>query len=482
MKRNLLTLIVSSLVLLLALAGCAQKDEGKVAITTSSDEALASFLAGRNLSENLRLTDATEHLQKALDKDPDFAMAHLYLANSVGTAKEFFDHLKQAVALSDKVSEGERLWIMGAEAGSHADAMKQREYYGKLVAMYPNDQRALTLLGINYFGQQDYAKAIEYLKKATQIAPDFAPAYNQLGYAYRFQNQFADAENTFKKYTELIPDDPNPYDSYAELLLKMGRFDESIAQYTKALSINPQFANSYNGIAACLTYQGKYDEALAEAQKGYDNARNDGELRGALFTKTVVYVDEGKLDLALGEMEKQYAIAEKTNDAGSMAGDLTAMGNIYLEMGKYDEALARFEKGTTMVASSDLPEGVKDVNAMFSHYNMAQVALGKKDLEGAKAEYDTFRKMAEERKNENQIRVAHELAGRIALQEKKYDDAIAELQQANQQNPYNHYRIALAYAAKGDKDKAKEFCLQAAKFNSLPLLNYAFIRAKAEKC
>ena len=490
MKRHSYFLSPSALLLafILALGGCAKKDEGKVPITTTSEEALTSFIAGRTLQENLRLTDAAEHFRKALDKDPNFAMAHLYLAGSAGTAKEFFDHLAQAVALSDKVSEGERLWILGTEAGSHADATKQREYYQKLVTLFPDDQRAQTLLGINYFGQQDYAKAVEFLQKATQIAPDFAPAYNQLGYAYRFLNQFADAENTFKKYTELIPNDPNPYDSYAELLLKMGRFDESIAQYRKALNVNPNFANSFAGIAAGLLYQGKYDDALAETQKAYVSARNDGEQRAALSMKTIIYVDEGKPDLALQEMEKQYAIAEKTNDVASMAGDLTAMGNILLEMGKYDEALAHFEKGTKIVAESELPQGNKDVNAMFSHFNTAQVALMKNDFKTAGAEQNTFRQLADQGKNENQIRLAHELAGMIALGQKRYDDAIAELQQANQQNPYNHYRIALAYAAKGDKDRARESCVRAAKFNGLPALfnglpglNYAFIRTKAEK-
>jgi hypothetical protein len=37
-----------------------------------------------------------------------------------------------------------------------------------------------------------------------------------------------------------------------------------------------------------------------------------------------------------------------------------------------------------------------------------------------------------------------------------------------------------AYQAKGDKEKAKEFCAKAAGFNSLPQLNYAFVRAKAK--
>ena len=78
-------------------------------------------------------------------------------------------------------------------------------------------------------------------------------------------------------------------------------------------------------------------------------------------------------------------------------------------------------------------------------------------------------------------RQAHELTGLIALEEKDYEKAVAELQQANQQNPYDLYRLCQAYQGKGDKEKAKEFCMKAVGFNSLPQLNYAFIRMQAEK-
>jgi tetratricopeptide (TPR) repeat protein len=69
----------------------------------------------------------------------------------------------------------------------------------------------------------------------------------------------------------------------------------------------------------------------------------------------------------------------------------------------------------------------------------------------------------------------------IALAEKDYDKAIAELQQASQQNPQNLYRLSQAYQGKGDNAKAKEFATKAASFNSLPQINYAFIRTKAQK-
>jgi tetratricopeptide (TPR) repeat protein len=79
------------------------------------------------------------------------------------------------------------------------------------------------------------------------------------------------------------------------------------------------------------------------------------------------------------------------------------------------------------------------------------------------------------------MKQAHELGGRIALAQKDYDKAIAELQQANQQDPRNLYRLSAAYQAKGDGSKAHELCKKAAEFNSLPQLPYAFVRTKAQK-
>ena len=207
---------------------------------------------GRDLNEKLLIQDSIQHFDKAISLDANFALAELNRANVSPTGKEFFDHLKKAVALADKASNGEKLLIQGTEAGANGNAAKQKELLDQLVAAYPNDERAHFNLGGYYFGQQDMSQAIEHYKKATDIAPTYSTAFNILGYAYRQNNDNASAEQAFKKYIELIPNDPNPYDSLAELYLKMGRFDESITQYRKALAIDPNFINSYQGIAAAL--------------------------------------------------------------------------------------------------------------------------------------------------------------------------------------------------------------------------------------
>jgi tetratricopeptide (TPR) repeat protein len=433
------------------------------------------------LSEKLLIQDSIQYFDRAIALDPNFAIAELNRANVSPTGKEFFEHLKKAVALSDKASNGERLLILGNEAGANGNAAKQKEYLDQLVAAYPNDERAHFNLGGYHFGQQEIPAAIEHYKKATEIAPNYSPAYNILGYAYRQNEDYANAEKAFKKYIELIPNDPNPYDSYGELLLKMGKFDESIVQYRKALAIDPNFVPSHSGISADLMYQNKPAEATAEIQQIATKARSDAETRTALFNQTVVDVDSGQLDKALAEVDKQYALGQKTNDIPAMTGDLQLKGNILLEMGRYDEAKAQFEQLLKMTDESSLSQEIKDNAKLFHHVNLARVAIGKKDLTTAKAEAAEFEKGALAKKNPAQARQAHGLNGLIALEEKDYDKALAELQQANLQNPYDLYRICLAYQGKGDAAKTKEACTKAANFNPLPALNQAIVRTKAAK-
>ena len=304
----------------------AKADAGKVPVTTKSEEARKEFVEGRALAEKLLAQDSLQHFDKAIALDSDFASAELARANSSPTAKEFFEHLNKAVALADKSSEGEKLVILANQAGVNGDVAKQKAYLDQLVAAFPNDERAHFNLGGYHFGQQEFAPAIEHFKKATEIAPDYSQAYNLLGYAYRQQADYANAEQAFQKYISLIPNDPNPYDSYAELLLKMGKFDDSIVQYRKALSIDPHFVPSHFGIAADLMYLGKPAEAQAELDTMASQARNDGELRTALFGMAVVASDSGKFDKAQQQMDKEYAVAEKKSDTAAMAADLQAKG------------------------------------------------------------------------------------------------------------------------------------------------------------
>jgi tetratricopeptide (TPR) repeat protein len=469
------------IITLLLSAGCSRKDKDKIPITTSSKQARELFLEGRDLFEKLRFTDSRPFFEKAVAEDPDFALGYLFLAQSVPSAKGFFENLDKAVALADSASESERLWILGLQAGAHAMPLKQREYYQQMTELCPKSERALNLLGNNYFGQQEYELAIEQYDQAIVINPDFSQPYNQLGYAHRFLTNYTEAEAAFQKYIELIPDDPNPYDSYAELLLKMGRYDESITNYQKALEINPYFVASHVGIATNYNLKENYEAAREQLGQLFESARDDGERRAAHFAMTVSYVDQGDTEKALEEQEKQYALAEKIGDAAAMAGDLVTMGDILLQADRPTEAMAMYEKALQTVENSDRSEEVKNNTRRNFLFNSSRVAMKKGQLDIAKAKAGQYRQQAVDIDNPFLIKLAHQLFAMIALEAEEFDTALEELQKANLQNPHNLYRMGLAYQGMGDLSNAREQYRKAATFNVLNSLQYGFIRHKARE-
>ena len=460
---------------------CNQDKTSKITITTSSDEALNYYLQGRELVEKLRLGDAAQYFEQAVSADDNFALGYLNLALVSGNTEGSFENLKKAKALIDHVSEGERLWILGVEAGMNGFLQRQMEYYQKLVSIYPDDERAHVLLGSNYFNQQQFEKAVAEYEQATKIAPQFSSPYNSLGYLYRFLGDYTKAAAAFEKYIELIPTDPNPYDSYAELLLKMGKYQESIEYYQKALSQDPHFLNSYIGIATNLNYLDEHSKAREWLTKLLDIARDNSERRAALFAMVVSYVDQGLPKKALVELEKRLDIARQNNDVVAMTVDLNIMGNILVETGQYDAALEKYTQANELVESSTLAEKTKDLNRRTYIYNKARVAIGKKDIVTAKNKLDEFREWVQQVHNPIQSMLIHELAAIIALEEGKYDLALKELQQSNPQNPLNLYRIAKVYEVLGEENKAQEYYTRTEGFNGLNSINMAFVHMKMRK-
>ena len=147
-----------------------------------------------------------QHFDKAIALDPEFASAELARANAAGTAKEFFEHLNKAVALTDKASEGERLLILANQAGANGEAVKQKEYFGEAGGRLPERRASPFQSGGVRVWTADYSQAIEHLKKAPELAPNYSPAYNMLGYAYRQAGDYANAEQAFRKYIRTDPE------------------------------------------------------------------------------------------------------------------------------------------------------------------------------------------------------------------------------------------------------------------------------------
>jgi tetratricopeptide (TPR) repeat protein len=450
----------------------------RIPITTSSEKARQLYLKGRDLAEKLRATDARALFGQAAAMDPGFALAQVGLATSSGTAKEFFDSVARAVALAEKASEPEKLLVCALDAGGKGEPERQKDCLTRLIAACPDDERAHNQMGAFHFGRQEYEAAVAEYEKANALNPAFSQPYNQKGYAYRFLGKYAEAGRAFRKYIELIPDDPNPYDSYAELLMKRGRFDESIKSYEKALSIDPSFVASYVGIGNDRVFMGQGDEARKVYAKLAAIARTDGERRQAHFWTAMSYVHEGATDKALSELQKMAAIDLAGKDLVALAGVTAQMGNLLLEAGRVDEAAVKYRERTVIIDKAEVATQVKEGAHRQALFDEARVALARSDLASAKEKAAAYRAAVTARSIPFELRQSRELSGRIALAQKDYAAAAAELRQANQQDPRVLYLTAVALLGQGDAKAAKEVGTRAAEWNGLSN-TYGYVRGPA---
>ena len=474
-----MTRMIMLVMMVAATASAAPKETAKVPITAASEEARKLYLEGRDLFEKLRGTDAHALFERAVAKDPSFALAHLGVANTSASAKAFRESLDRAVALVDKVTPGEALLIRAADAAARGDLVHQREYLDEAVQHFPTDERVLNQLANYHFGNQDYTAAIAAFEKAIRIAPAFTQPYNQLGYAYRFVGKPAQAEKAFKKYIQLIPDDPNPYDSYGELLMERGRFEESIKAYKKALAVDRNFIASYIGIGNDQILLGRGEAARATFAKLRQVARNDGERRQAITWTALSYTHEAAWDKALAEVDKLVAIAATAKDLATLAGDHGFAAAILLEAGRIDAAATKYKLVLDAIDRATLPESVKQAVHRNAVASDARVALARGDLATAKAKTTEYGKQVAVAKVPFELRQHHELLGLIALNEKLYSRAVTELGQANPRDPRIMYWTAVALRFNNEIKQSRAMAAKAANFNGLAP-NYGYVRAKAK--
>ena len=448
--------IIFCSILVFPFKSSAQKSE--LPITTSSKDALNLFIKGRVFLEFIDYAKSAKYLEQAIEKDNNFALAHLYrYRTNIGSLKEYYEYLNKAVKLADKVSEGEKYYILSFKAESEGDGTKRKEYLEKLLKLYPADRRIQYEIGKYYhYDERDFAAALKYFNKVIELDDEFAPVYNNIGYCNIWLGRLEEAEKAFKKQIELVPDLPNPRDSYAEILLKLGKYDESIEQYKAAYEKDNSFIFALEGVGDNYVKKGEFEKARKYYRKRFDKALVVGGKFSALNNIADSYIYEGKINEALKVYKEYRGLAAENKRLGAEINSYQNEGFILTDAGRPAEGLASFQKAAKLINLPDTPESVQNYNTPLNMLYECYALLKNKDMEKAADLMIKCEQIMENKYRSRDIKWLNYLKALENYQLGRYEDALEFYLKSWTDLSYVMYDMVLNYEKLGNKKKTVE--------------------------
>jgi serine/threonine protein kinase/tetratricopeptide (TPR) repeat protein len=144
--------------------------------TTSSLEALQAYTLGEKADREKGSAAALPYSQRAIQLDPNFAMAYSAIGDSylsLGELGRASDYFTKAFELREHSSEREKLVITANYYQNLTGELdKAAQTYQEWVESYPRDYRAHNRLGNVYSAQGQYEKATDAYRESLRLNPD----------------------------------------------------------------------------------------------------------------------------------------------------------------------------------------------------------------------------------------------------------------------------------------------------------------------
>jgi serine/threonine protein kinase/tetratricopeptide (TPR) repeat protein len=167
--------------------------------TTLSLEALKAYSLGAE--ERARTGDAAAipYFERAIELDPNFALAHARLGTAYGNLRESDmanQHRSRAFQLRDRVSELERLYITTHYyGGAVGDLPRAREAYELWKRTYPRNWTPHNNLAVIYlFSVGDFEQGLAAAREAFRLEPDHVFPHGNLSWAYARSGRIDEAK------------------------------------------------------------------------------------------------------------------------------------------------------------------------------------------------------------------------------------------------------------------------------------------------
>jgi len=276
---------------------------------TQNLQAYDYYLRGRELthhrlkSEN---TQAFEMFNKAIELDPDFALAWSGLADAYALR---FD-----------------LWERTPENMEKAERAARRA-----VDLQPDLAEAHASIGYAFVQQKKYEEGARELDIAIRLNPQLSFPYLYYAQLYCLTGRFADALPMFEKSIELDPEYYLSYGLLGQTLSKLGMTEEARAANQKAtevvqkhLASNPNDARAYNLLGVWYARLDRFDPAVDSMMKAIELSPGDALI---MYNVACLYGVQKKHDMCVHWLKRAIDAGYRNYDWIKSDSDLDSVRN-----------------------------------------------------------------------------------------------------------------------------------------------------------
>ena len=268
---------------------------------TENLAAYNAYLRGRQMLARRTSQDvdrAGEEFQRAVELDPDFALAWVGVAESAN----------HRVSYSNLDIEGLRLREEATRRALELDDQLGEAHLSQATIL-------------NYYGRAEEADAA--YRRAIELSPGYATAYMWYAGALRdYPERLQESGDLGRKAVELDPLSSVARVSLADSYRILGQYDEAEAELQRLLELDPGFAPAYSAVAEIRWNTGRLAEEVEWRLRGLElDPGRVAEMMSLAFTY-----------LELGHDQGFAALRERMGDAGGQsvyAGYLDVMSNLY---------------------------------------------------------------------------------------------------------------------------------------------------------
>lgn len=247
------------------------------------------YLRGRyywNKRTEAGLHRGIEYFQKAIDQEPNYALAHAGLADSY-------------IMLAN--------WGFAAPAESYAKAKASALKALKLDPQLAEAHTSLAYITLLY--EWDWQKAEEEFRQAIRINPNYASAHQFYSICLMTVGRQSEALAEIQRAQELDPLSLIVGDVYGWIYYEGRQYDRAIEQYKKTLELDSAYVPAVLDLGASYLRKGKYPEALSQFQRARTLAGDNGVVLSSLGQ---VYALSGQRAKAREILDELYQPRKQT--------------------------------------------------------------------------------------------------------------------------------------------------------------------------